>query len=266
MPGAMTEERKRKQSETMKAKWAARKAAAAAAQGGEPKHDPRPEPPKQDKGKAKSKRTHGKDPGDGELERVIARIFTLPAVPMKMIVGCDFCTMHFTVEGPNTARELVELSKQHPQLRGVLLDLYRSYTNVTWIGIVAGYLVRPLAHHMAPNGFLEYSYPVLGVPPRAAPPPPRERAPNGGPPGSPPTEEEPLHPLHDHPDYAQAMASAQQAMAGMTDQQLADLAEQMGLDVSAIIPQDAPADQSPQDPTVPADPPGAAGPDPQPGE
>lgn len=273
----MPEEQKRRQSEAMKAKWAARKAKQAQAQAKpEPdtkrKRDPRPAPDDTAKAKDRNRRKHDGDPGDLELERVLARIFTLPAVPAKMLLDCDFCAVHFATEGPKTAHELVELSRDHDQLRGVLLDLYRSYTNVTWIGIVLGYLARPIAHHLAPDGFLAYSYPVLGVPPRA----PYGGAPtaagrtNGAaaPAGGDPVQSPPAAPFPTMPDFAEAAAAAQATVQGMSDEQVREMAENMGLDVSAIIGADATVtstDQAGPDPAGNPGPPPADS-DPESGE
>jgi len=167
MARTWTEEEKAAHGEKVKAAWARRKATAD--DGGEgaetdslrPERAPDPRPKTQAKPKKRHKRVDS-----GELEGSVAKIFSAPAVPAKMLLHCDYCAGHFAEEGPRTAHELVALSETHPALRNFLEDLHRSYTSITWVGIIGGYVAKPIAHHLAPNELLAFSEPVLGVPPR----------------------------------------------------------------------------------------------------
>lgn len=259
MAGEMTEERRAKQSESMRRKWAERKAAKAeqAEDTGRPdgkRFDP---PPKTGEVKPKpKKRGPHKKPSDEQLTDVLGKLFTFPAIPAKMVLECDFCAAHFATEGPKTAHELVQLSKEHPQLRGTLEDMYRAYTSVTWVGIIAGYLARPIAHHLAPPAFLEYSYPVLGVPPRQPKPRPSSNGNGAG------HVHDPMTPPED------MLRQSQELWATMNETERDAAREQMaalGVDVDAIMGSDAAADTSPEDQPEHTGP-VAADADPQPGE
>lgn len=105
-------------------------------------------------------------PTDTELIKALAELLTMPAIPAAMILECDYCRDHFITEGPKSARELVALSHQNPALRGALESLYGAWSKITIVGVLAGYLAKPLLHHAAPEPVLEQVGPILKVPPR----------------------------------------------------------------------------------------------------
>jgi hypothetical protein len=221
--------------------------------------DPPPVAPKDKKGRRGRERAArartGKPATDSELVGTLARMLSMPAIPAKMVLDCDFCAEHFAVEGPKTARELVTLSADHPDLRGVLEDMHRAYTSVTWLGIVAGYLAKPMLHHLAPAPLLEATFPIVGVPP-SAPAGARPR------PAAAPAAASSMPPGMGGMFDAEAMAQAQAMMDGMSEEDVMNLARQFGLD--AMIPGDPHGSSDPSTDPPESDPGSDPGPEPDP--
>jgi ribosomal protein L12E/L44/L45/RPP1/RPP2 len=112
-------------------------------------------------------------PSDEQLESMLRKIAVAPAIPMGLWFHCDFCVTHFAVQGPQTARQLVELSTEYPELREVIVGFWQGWQKYAWTGLIAGYLGIPLAHHLAPAGVYRLIAPLAGMPPR-------DDAPSGG--------------------------------------------------------------------------------------
>lgn len=128
------------------------------------KPDPKPKP------REREKPTDPDKPDDLALTRMLGELLTMPAIPMAMLANCDYCRDHFLAEGPRAARELVALSLTNPALRGALESMHTAWSRITIAGVLAGYLAKPLMHHIAPEPILDAAGPVLGVPPRPAKP------------------------------------------------------------------------------------------------
>jgi transposase-like protein len=103
---------------------------------------------------------------DAELVQSLETVLCLPAVPMALYVGCDYCANHFARTGAPAARELVRLSQTSPGLRRALETIHRVRQSLITGGILAMYAGKPLLHHLAPNDVLAFAGPVIGVPPR----------------------------------------------------------------------------------------------------
>lgn len=145
------------------------------------KPDPRPKPRERTKPVAPDK------PDDAALQQMLGELLTLPAIPMAMLANCDYCRDHFIYEGPKAARELVALSLTNPALRGALESIHTAWSRITIAGVLAGYLAKPLMHHVAPEPVLQAAGPVLGVPPR----PPKPKPHTHDAPGTPPEHASP---------------------------------------------------------------------------
>jgi hypothetical protein len=102
-----------------------------------------------------------------ELESFLAELLVMPAIPVKTLLGCDYCMHHFLTQGPLAAHQIAELSTDNPALRRLLERMYVSWTSLTYGAVLAAYIGKPLLHHAAPAPVLEAAGPFLGVPPRA---------------------------------------------------------------------------------------------------
>ena len=103
---------------------------------------------------------------DEQLIAFFSKAAVLPAVPMALYVGCNFCAEHFTTQGPEAAKQLVELSKEHAQLRQILESIFREWQKAAWAALLAGYFGVPIAHHFAPDFLYKWIAMPLGLPPR----------------------------------------------------------------------------------------------------
>jgi Helix-turn-helix domain of resolvase len=103
-----------------------------------------------------------------QLTVFFARAASFPAVPMALWVHCDFCADHFARTGPDAAKQLVELSEQHPALRNVMQSIWRYWQEVAWATLLATWIGVPAAHHLAPERIYPALQLVLGLPARAA--------------------------------------------------------------------------------------------------
>lgn len=110
-------------------------------------------------------------PDDQALVQMLAELLVMPAIPAAMVFDCDYCRDHFLTEGPKAARELVALSITNPALRGALESIHVSWSKMTIAAVIAGYLAKPMIHHLAPESIANNVGPVIGVPPR--PPKPK---------------------------------------------------------------------------------------------
>ncbi len=121
---------------------------------------------------------------DAALTARLAKWAVAPAIPAGLYFNCEYCATHFTTEGPKAARQLVELSANHPELREVLETLYNGAEKWAWVSLLAGYVAIPLAHHLTPDPIYRWVAPVVNMPPRSRngatphahtpPPPPPE--------------------------------------------------------------------------------------------
>lgn len=164
------------------------------AAGAEPKPKPRRKDPAPRPRKSTRRKVVAPDaPDDGALIEMLSQLLTMPAIPAAMLLDCGYCRDHFISEGPKAARELVALSIVNPALRGALESLHSGFSKLTIAGVLAGYLAKPLMHHVAPEPVLSAAGPVLGVPPR--PPKPKHEHENHA--SSPPAEHESAEPEDD---------------------------------------------------------------------
>jgi hypothetical protein len=124
------------------------------------------EPAKRDPTPKAKRRTRTHKATTAELEVILGELLTLPAIPARALLECEFCMMHFIVEGPKAAHELALLSENNPALRSLLVRLHAGWTAITWGAVLAAYVGKPLLHHAAPQGVLEAVGPVMGIPPR----------------------------------------------------------------------------------------------------
>lgn len=125
-----------------------------------------PEPAKRDPAPKAKRRTRTHKATTAELEVIVGELLTLPAIPARAILHCEFCMMHFIAEGPKAAHELALLSENNPALRSLLVRLHAGWTAITWGTVLAAYVGKPLLHHAAPAVMLEAVGPVMGIPPR----------------------------------------------------------------------------------------------------
>lgn len=109
--------------------------------------------------------------GDPELVAMLAQLLSMPAIPAKMVLDCDYCAHHFASQGPQTAIELVKLSKDHPDLRKMLERWYFAFDSFTWGSVLVTYAIKPVLHHLAPAPVLAGVGPLMGIPPRGTPAP-----------------------------------------------------------------------------------------------
>lgn len=137
------------------------------AAGAEPASKPRrKDPAPKPRARSRRKPVAPDAPDDAALVEMLSQVFTMPAIPAALLLNCEFCRDHFIAEGPRAARELVALSIANPALRGTLESFHSAFSKLTIAGVLAGYLAKPLMHHMAPEPILTAAGPVLGVPPR----------------------------------------------------------------------------------------------------
>lgn len=94
---------------------------------------------------------------------------TLPALPMQLWVGCDFCAAHFANNGPQAAERLLALSEHNPTLRAILETIYEQWEKAAWGALLITWLGVPLAHHMLPERMYWTGQMFLGLPDREAP-------------------------------------------------------------------------------------------------
>ncbi len=191
-------------------------------EGARRRRDPRPKP------RAGSRpRAVKSGPSDEQLEKMLRKVAIAPSIPMKMWVHCDYCTMHFVTQGPEVARQLVELSADYPELREMLEALWSSWEKYMWAGVLAGWLGIPLMHHLAPAGVYGALAPLAGMPPRtpaAAPTHAHAPASNGA---APPPEPEPATASDD--------LLAGTPLAGLDTDEILAMADQFGLEVPPEI-------------------------------
>jgi hypothetical protein len=148
-----------------------------------PKPSERPPDPKPRNRPPKRKRR----PSTPELEKVLAELLVLPAIPARAALHCDYCMMHFLTEGPKAAHELAVLADDNPALRSLLERVHGAMTAVGWASVIGLYLGKPVLHHLAPEPMLTAVGPVLSIPPRP------EREPHRhGRPHPPATAQEPV--------------------------------------------------------------------------
>lgn len=131
-----------------------------------PRSDP---PPSRSKRRAKARKAPR-----AELESMLGEMLSLPAIPATMVLHCGYCAQHFATEGPNAAKQVVELAQHNPALLRALERMHEAWTAITWGTVLATYIGKPLLHHVAPEPILAQVGPVLGVPPRP-PKPDRHR-------------------------------------------------------------------------------------------
>lgn len=125
-----------------------------------------PKPKSRSRRKPRTKPVEPDAPDDAALVEMLSQLLTMPAIPAAMLLHCDYCRDHFITEGPKAARELVALSMTNPALRGALESIYSGFAKLTIAGVLAGYALKPMLHHVAPEPVLNAAGPVLGVPPR----------------------------------------------------------------------------------------------------
>lgn len=90
-------------------------------------------------------------PTDEQLTSTFTKIAVAPAVPMALVVHCDYCAKHFADTGPGAAEKLVELSRDNPALRTVMETVWKWGEEMAWATLLVSYFGIPLAHHLAPN-------------------------------------------------------------------------------------------------------------------
>lgn len=132
-----TAESRRKQSESMKAKAAERKARGL-------RGDPTP------KGKAKAAKPKPPAPDDAALAGSLSELLALSAIPTMAVTRCAFCVGHLISEAPPTAAGIVELSRDRPELRAMLERMHSWWNAATVVGVIGKYAAIPLVHHVAP--------------------------------------------------------------------------------------------------------------------
>lgn len=99
-----------------------------------------------------------------QLASMIAELLVMPAIPMKMVVNCDYCARHFLETGPRAARELAKMSESNEALRRLLERMYDGWTAITYASVFGTYLMKPAMHHLAPTHVRESVGPFVGVP------------------------------------------------------------------------------------------------------
>lgn len=109
-------------------------------------------------------------PEDDQLYALLSKAAVAPAIPAGIFLRCEFCAAHFATQGPIAAQQLVELSHDHPELRAVLVNLWRSWETYAWSGLLLGWLGIPILHHLAPDSVYTWVAPLAGMPPRSAQP------------------------------------------------------------------------------------------------
>lgn len=125
--------------------------------------EPRPADPGPQKGRTpKGKKKQG--PTTAQLADTLAELLVLPAIPAKMVLGCEFCRDHFLEEGPKAAAEIAAMSEGSEPLRKFLERIHEGLTMLTWGSVLTAYIGKPLLHHAAPEPILEGVGPVMGVP------------------------------------------------------------------------------------------------------
>ena len=103
---------------------------------------------------------------DDDLTGTFAMIASAPAIPMAAWVHCDYCALHFAVQAPKAAQQLVVLSQENPALRKVMVAVHTYLSELAWAGILGMYLGVPVMHHLAPDRVYNVAAPVLKMPPR----------------------------------------------------------------------------------------------------
>jgi hypothetical protein len=107
---------------------------------------------------------------DLELQQLLEGLLAAPAIyaaaPRPIGLDCAFCAEHFATQAGPTSVQLVALAAENPGLRRVLIQLHDSWVKITYGGIIAAYVAKPMIHHLAPEPVLENVGGVLGIPPR----------------------------------------------------------------------------------------------------
>lgn len=105
-------------------------------------------------------------PSDEQLTNLFAKVASAPAIPMGLLVHCEFCAEHFADNGPAAAAKLVELSHDHVALRSVMENLWQYADEIAWAGVLATWLGIPVAHHLAPDFIYKWIQYPLHLPPK----------------------------------------------------------------------------------------------------
>lgn len=160
--------------------------------------------------------TKAKKPGptDEQLTSLFAKVGSAPAIPAGLLLHCDYCAAHFANTGPVAAKQLVDLSSDHPALRSVMEGLWRYADEVAWAGVLVTWLGVPVAHHLAPDFIYKYLQFVTTLPPRGNEPAMNGHAHQGAPP--PPADGDVTMPT---------------PFAGMDMESLLSMAKQFGINV-----------------------------------
>jgi len=124
---------------------------------------PRPDPPPRRAGTRRRK----VGPTDEQLEAMVRKVAKAPAIPAAVWLHCSYCSDHFLTSAGPLAAELIEVSHDDADLRGLLEGMYRGWKQYAWAGMLAAWLGVPLMHHAAPAGLYNLAGPVMGMPPRA---------------------------------------------------------------------------------------------------
>lgn len=118
-----------------------------------PQYKRNPDPPpggnKSVKGKAKDKGQKGFT--DEQMMPFYGKVASLPAVPMKLWLHCDFCANHFAKTGPDAAQQLLAMSADNQYLRAGLEQFYSWFHDAAWAGVLLMWMGVPIAHHALPG-------------------------------------------------------------------------------------------------------------------
>lgn len=128
----------------------------------EKRSDPKP-------GGRKSTKKVKETVSDEQLSDFYAQAASLPAIPVGLLLHCDFCANHFAEKGPAAAAQLVALSSDHPALRSIMEKIYASWTEAAWAMLLVSYVGVPVAHHAAPDFLYRWLQFPLGLPPKNQP-------------------------------------------------------------------------------------------------
>jgi hypothetical protein len=162
------------------------------------------------RGKADPKPKGAKPPrtkpavSDAELQQLLEGLLAAPAIyaaaPRPIGLECSFCAAHFATQAGPTSVQLVNLAADNPGLRRALITLHDSWTKITYGGIIAAYVAKPMLHHLAPEQVLDTVGGVIGVTART---PAQEAAHQHGTAGTPPQYARPAP--HAEPDVPAGM-------------------------------------------------------------
>lgn len=121
-----------------------------------PRPDPLPRP--RGAGRARGRVT------SQSLERMLAEMLALPAIPAATFLHCQYCARHFASSSRQTARELVLLAEENEPLRRLLERMHDAWSTIGYASILGGYILKPLMHHIAPFEVRQAVGPFVGVP------------------------------------------------------------------------------------------------------